>query len=118
MVMDHGRTGPLGALGGTDGGVNRVAVETRAGSYQPPHLSKDQDIQLEPGDVVRVSTPGGGGYGDPLRRDPRKVASDVRRGYYTRDQAASLFGVALDAAGEVDGARTEQLRSGRRSRAA
>jgi N-methylhydantoinase B len=118
MVMDHGRTGPLGALGGADGGVNRVAIETKAGSYQPPHLSKDQDIQLEPGDVVRVSTPGGGGYGDPLRRDPPKVATDVRRGYYTRDQAASLFGVALDAAGEVDGARTEQLRSGRRSRAA
>jgi N-methylhydantoinase B len=118
MVMDHGRTGPLGALGGANGGVNRVAIETKAGSYQPPHLSKDQDIQLEPGDVVRVSTPGGGGYGDPLRRDPRKVATDVMRGYYTREQAASLFGVALDAAGAVDAARTEQLRSGRRSRAA
>ena len=118
MVMDHGRTGPLGALGGADGGVNRVAIETRAGSYKPPHLSKDQDIQLEPGDVVRVSTPGGGGYGDPLRRDPRKVASDVRRGYYTREQVASLFGVVLDAAGAVDAARTDQLRSGRRSRAA
>ena len=117
MVMDHGRTGPLGALGGADGGLNRVAVETKAGSYRPPHLSNDQDIQLEPGDVVRVSTPGGGGYGDPLRRDPRKVATDIRRGYYTREQAASLFGVVLAADGGADAAATDELRSRLRGRA-
>ena len=43
----------------------------------PPHLSKDQDIQLGAGDVVRVATPGGGGYGDPLTRDPALVLHDV-----------------------------------------
>jgi len=118
MVMDHGRTGPLGALGGADGGLNRVTIETRAGAYRPPHLSKDQDIQLVPGDVVRVSTPGGGGYGDPLRRDPRKVAIDILRGYYTREQAALLFGVVLAGDGAPDLAGTEELRNRRRSRAA
>jgi N-methylhydantoinase B len=115
MVMDHGRTGPIGALGGADGGVNKVAIERKAGTYHPPHLSKDQDIELEPGDVVRVSTPGGGGYGDPLARDPAKVARDVSRAYYTRAQAEALFGVALTAAGGVDAPRTEQLRAGRRA---
>jgi N-methylhydantoinase B len=118
MVMDHGRTGPIGALGGSDGGLNQVAVERPQGIYRPPHLSKDQDIELAPGDVVRVSTPGGGGYGDPLRRDPAKVAQDFSRGYYTRAQAEALYGVALDAAGAVDSGRTEQLRSQRRSLAA
>jgi N-methylhydantoinase B len=93
MVMDHGRTGPLGALGGADGGVNKVAVEISGEEYRPPHLSKDQDIQLTPGDRIRVSTPGGGGYGDPRRRDPAKVARDVMRGYYSREQAEELFGV-------------------------
>jgi N-methylhydantoinase B len=97
MVMDHGRTGPLGALGGANGGVNTVAIEhggERGGKhYRPPHLSKDQDILMQPGDVVRVSTPGGGGYGDPQKRDPAKVARDVARGYYTREQAERLFGV-------------------------
>ena len=93
MVMDHGRTGPLGALGGAEGGVNKVVVEISGEEYRPPHLSKDQDIELAPGDVVRVSTPGGGGYGDPLRRDPAKVARDVARGYYSREQAETLFGV-------------------------
>ena len=118
MVMDHGRTGPLGALGGADGGLNKVAVETKAGTYHPPHLSKDQDIELEPDDVIRVSTPGGGGYGDPLRREPRKVASDILRGYYTREQAASLFGVVLTADGAADAAGTVELRSRLRGRAA
>jgi N-methylhydantoinase B len=118
MVMDHGRSGPLGALGGQDGGVNQVAIERKGESYRPPHLSKDQDIELSPGDVVRVSTPGGGGYGNPLRRDPAKVALDVARGYYTRAQVEALYGVALDANGEVDLNRTATLRGTPRSRAA
>jgi N-methylhydantoinase B len=91
--MDHGRTGPLGALGGAEGGVNKVAVEIAGRQYRPPHLSKDQDIQLSPGDCIRVSTPGGGGYGDPFRRDPAKVARDVARGYYSREEAERRFGV-------------------------
>jgi N-methylhydantoinase B len=95
MVMDHGRTGPLGALGGSEGGVNKVVIEQSGKQYRPPHLSKDQDILLAPGDCIRVSTPGGGGYGDPLRRDPAKVALDVSRGYYTRSQAERLFGVRI-----------------------
>ena len=93
MVMDHGRTGPLGALGGSEGGVNKVTVEISGAEYHPLHLSKDQDIQLAPGDRIRVSTPGGGGYGDPLKRDPGKVARDVARGYYSREQAETRFGV-------------------------
>jgi N-methylhydantoinase B len=40
-----------------------------------------------------VSTPGGGGYGDPRERDPQKVAADVGRGYYTREEAERLFAV-------------------------
>jgi N-methylhydantoinase B len=92
FVMDHGRTGPQGALGGSDGAVNRVEV-TRGGVVSvPEHLSKAQDILLEPGDRVRVRTPGGGGYGDPRTRDRALVAEDVRLGRYTAAQAERLFG--------------------------
>ena len=101
MVMDHGRTGPLGALGGGEGGVNKVAVEVGGATYRPPHLSKDQDIQLQPGDCIRVSTPGGGGYGDPRQRDPAKVARDIARGYYSREEAERLFGVRFGADGSA-----------------
>ena len=93
MVMDHGRVGPNGALGGQPGGVNRVTVIRKDGStYTPPHLSKDQDIHLEAGDVVAVSTPGGGGFGSPEKRDPRLIERDLSRGYYTPEQASRLFG--------------------------
>lgn len=91
FVMDHGRTGPLGAAGGKDGAVNRVEV-TRAGVVMiPEHLSKAQDIALQPGDRVRVRTPGGGGYGEPSLRDPAQVAEDVRLGRYTAAQSKALF---------------------------
>ena len=59
FVMDHGREGPLGALGGGDGGVNEVRVRRGDEVYRPEHLSKDQDIALGPGDSVEVRTPGG-----------------------------------------------------------
>ena len=119
FVMDHGRYGPQGALGGGDGGVNRVVVERGGETYIPPHLSKDQDIQIAAGDTVSVCTPGGGGFGDPLMRDPALVETDVRRGYYTVDQVADLFGVVIDAATlTLDAAATQARRTARRGRAA
>jgi len=96
FVMDHGRTGPKGTLGGQDGGLNKVVVERNGEIYDPPHRSKDQDIAIQVGDTVTVSTPGGGGFGDPFARDPELVARDVRRGYFTRAQAEDYFGVVLD----------------------
>lgn len=92
FVMDHGRSGPQGVLGGEDGAVNRVEVIRGGEVWVPPHLSKAQDIPLAPGDRVRVRTPGGGGYGPPEERDPAAVAEDVRLGRYTAEQAARLFG--------------------------
>jgi N-methylhydantoinase B len=95
FVMDHGRVGPQGALGGGDGGKNTVTVRRSDKSYTPEHLSKDQGIPIQPGDIIAVGTPGGGGFGNPFERDPNAVLRDVRRGYYTMDQAQALFGVVL-----------------------
>ena len=114
MVMDHGRFGPNGAAGGAPGGVNKVVVNHRNRTYHPPHLSKDQDIPLQAGESVRVSTPGGGGYGDAFQRDPDAVAADVARGYYTVEQAAEKFGVVLRGTPpKVDAEATTTRRSGR-----
>ena len=92
FVMDHGRVGPQGALGGQDGAVNTVTVFRDGVAHVPPHLSKEQDIPLKAGDRVRVGTPGGGGYGDPKGRDRALVEHDVAMGYYSREQAGKLFG--------------------------
>jgi N-methylhydantoinase B len=89
--MDHGRTGPQGALGGQDGAVNEVTVIRGGVPYTPAHLSKEQDIAMGPGDRVRVRTPGGGGWGDPGRRDPAAVAEDVTLGRYDAGTAARLW---------------------------
>jgi N-methylhydantoinase B len=91
FVMDHGRTGPQGALGGKDGAVNRVEIMREGVLTIPEHLSKAQDIPLKPGDRVRVRTPGGGGYGDPALRNPALVDEDVRLGRYSEDEARRLF---------------------------
>jgi len=113
FVMDHGRVGPPGAFGGQDGATNEVRV-IRDGAVQiPKHLSKDQGIAIKAGDSVEVSTPGGGGFGEPFARPLEAVCRDVRRGYYTPAQAEILFGVVLDpATQEVDGAATVARRRG------
>lgn len=91
FVMDHGLRGPQGALGGSDGAVNRVEVLRAGETWVPPHLSKAQDVVLSPGDRVRVRTPGGGGYGNPSDRDPSRVAEDVRLGRYSAKEAKELW---------------------------
>jgi N-methylhydantoinase B len=115
FVMDHGRYGPQGVLGGADGGPNRVVIRRNGEEYHPPHLSKDQGIAVESGDLIEVSTPGGGGYGPPAERDPEAVARDVRRGYYTAEEARELWLVALTADRKVDAATTAKLRGAGRA---
>ncbi len=82
MVMDHGRVGPPGAMGGGSGGVNKVQIIRGGVSYVPEHLSKDQDIAIVTGDVICVSTPGGGGFGEPLQRAAQAIQRDAAMGYY------------------------------------
>ena len=111
FLMDHGRFGPPGLFGGRDGASNEVVVERQGNVYRSPHWSKDEDIRMGAGDTVHVRTPGGGGYGDPLSRDPEMVRRDVARGYFTVEDAAHDYGVVL--AGEplaVDFAATERFR--------
>ena len=83
FVMDHGRVGPQGALGGQDGAPNKVVVWQAGTPYTPKHLSKEQDIPLEAGDRVHVQTPGGGGYGDPNARSQDAILADMHLGYFS-----------------------------------
>jgi N-methylhydantoinase B len=91
FVMDHGRFGPPGVLGGADGAPNIVRVHRDGVVYTPEHLSKDQDIQIAAGDRVEVLTPGGGGYGDPALRPRSLVTRDNVRGYYTQVDLRALW---------------------------
>jgi N-methylhydantoinase B len=76
---------------------------------------------LAPGDVLYMHWQGGGGYGDPLTREPGAVAADLRGGKITSTGATDTYGVVLDAAGLVDTDATtkarDRLRGARRARA-
>ncbi len=112
FVMDHGRVGPQGAQGGSDGAVNEVTVFQSGEPYTPEHLSKEQDIPLTAGDRVMVKTPGGGGYGRPFDRTPEAVLRDVMLERYTILQASELFGVAIvQKTMRIDAAATRILRN-------
>ncbi len=82
MVMDHGKFGPPGVLGGADGGMTGIVIYRDGVPYQPEHISKDQGILMKEGDVIEVRTPGGGGYGDPAKRTPEARKNDALQGYY------------------------------------
>jgi N-methylhydantoinase B len=72
-------------------------------------------IEIDAGDVYVHRTAGGGGWGDPLERDPAAVAHDVANDKVSADAARELYGVALGADGSVDDGGTQALRAGRRN---
>jgi len=63
------------------------------------------------GDFIRLELPGGGGFGDPVRRDPDQVALDVADGLIDAATAREAYRVALAADGRVDRAATAKLRT-------
>ena len=115
FVMDHGRFGPQGALGGGDGAVNKVMIVRGEERYVPQHLSKEQDISMAPGDMVWVRTPGGGGYGNPFKRPLQAVFKDVSLGRVSIEQARKFYGVIIEVTGEgklsLDEIASEQERT-------
>ena len=76
-----------------------------------PLVTKTTDVKIDRAGIVRLESPGGGGFGDPRRRDPLQVARDVRFGYVTRESASAHYAVALRVDGSVDEAATADLRS-------
>ena len=73
-------------------------------------------MRAEVGDVVSYYSPSGGGYGDPMERDPDKVLDDVLDGFITVDHARDDYGVVLAEVDDgygwaLDASATDSLRS-------
>jgi N-methylhydantoinase B len=105
-------TGPRGVAGGGSGAVNVITYDQDGVQRRPALASKVTGVRLQKGDRVRIESPGGGGYGSPMRRSAAAVRADVDSGYVTREMAARDYGVALDADGLVDEAASAELRRG------
>ena len=114
LLTDRTRSGPWGVFGG------RAASPARF--YRNPDTAAEETLasksttKLDPNEVVSVQTPGGGGYGDPLERDPQAVLADVRDGKVSAAKAAEEYGVVIDDG--VDTAATEAKRRELREAAA
>ena len=96
-------------------GENRhpVDVEAMGGTSEMlPYC----DFDVKDGSVLYMRLANGGGYGDPLDRDPEAVLRDVANGLVSHEVARDIYGVALGSSQtEVDAAATEELRAGIRA---
>ena len=89
---------PNGSAGGASGRLGALWINPDGGEAKrlPTRYA---DYPLRAGDVFRLDTPGGGGYGDPLNRDPERVLADVREGAVSREAAERAYGVVLASVG-------------------
>ncbi|MGY0715035.1 hydantoinase B/oxoprolinase family protein [Azospirillum argentinense] len=110
LLGERGVFAPFGVAGGTPAALNRFVWQSDEGEKSPPLASKVTDVKIRDGQRVRLETPGGGGWGDPRRRDAEAVARDVRLGYLGAEAARSAYGVALTDDGALDVAATAALR--------
>jgi len=105
-TFDRVHHAPRGREGGLDGFTGRVELTSG-------EILRNKGTQSVPrGDRLHLEMPGGGGYGDPLKRDPQRVAIDVRDGMVSAAAALEHYGVVLDGQGAVDGPATDKRRAG------
>ena len=104
-LLNRMKTEPWGVLGGGEGAVGGLWVRRSGagewrtfveefGTLSP---SKFSGVTLREGDQVRILMPGGGGYGNPLRRDRGKVLRDVAEGFVSAEAARDAYGLAAGA---------------------
>jgi N-methylhydantoinase B len=120
-ICDRERAVVWGTNGGLPSMPHGLHVR-RAGASEDTWLgSVFSDVPLQPGDLFSRPTAGGGGYGDPLDRDPEKVKADVIDDYVSVERAARDYGVVLKEIDkdlceyEIDFAATERARAAMRA---
>jgi N-methylhydantoinase B len=106
---DRWFTHPWGVNGGEPGARARKVLR-RVGGEEVMVGNKQEDIPVEAGDELDFITWGGGGWGDPLARDPALVAKEIVQGLVT-PAGALAYGVVVSEEGEIDQPATEALRA-------
>ena len=84
-----------GVAGGMGGGTSKVIINPGTPGEREIRAFSDDNLWYE-GDLVRVYTAGGGGWGDPLEREPERVLEDVLDGFVSIDAAQDSYGVVID----------------------
>ena len=107
---------PWGIFGGKEGAGGKMEIHNIHSGERRSEYSKFSGMRAEIGDVVSYYSPSGGGYGNPLERDPTKVLYDVLDGFFGPDHAKSDYGVVLKPVDNgydwgLDEAATQSLRA-------
>jgi N-methylhydantoinase B len=103
----------IGLFGGMSGGNTEILLR-RSSRLKWSKLHPRKIAHLERGDYLRFRLPGGGGYGDPVKRDPNLVAEDVLDGLVSREAAKSLYRVVLNKSNRLMIHKTRILRESAR----
>lgn len=111
--MENAKFPPYGVAGGRAGRPGAIIVNP--GTPEERQLPPVGDgVKLKRGDLLRLVTCGGGGWGDPFKRDPLLVQQDVARGFVSIQGALADYGVVLDPLTlDLDKAATEERRKER-----
>ncbi len=115
LRMDRFKFSSLGVFGAKPARASK-AVLNPGGPAERALTSKVAGVRLKRGDLLSVEFAGGGGWGDPHRREVGRVRADVARGYVSRASAREDYGVALDADLGIDDAATGRLRGEKTTR--
>jgi N-methylhydantoinase B len=102
---------PWGFRGGEQGLLGRAVLNP--GREQERSIGKITVLELGRGDVVRITSSCGGGFGDPLKRDVEAVALEIENGMLSVDRAAAVYGAVCDESGHLDRAATSAERGKR-----
>jgi N-methylhydantoinase B len=111
---DRCRFRPWGTLGGKAAEPSDFVLNP--GTEREKILGNADILVAEPGDVIHIHSPGGGGRGSPLEREPERVLLDVERGYVSPKAAERFYGVVIRA-GTVDRKATLERRQALRKEA-
>jgi N-methylhydantoinase B len=113
--MENTKFPPYGVAGGRAGRPGKIVLNP--GTPEEREIQPVGDgVQLKHGDVLRLMTCGGGGWGDPLTRNPLLVQQDVARGFVSVQGAREDYSVVLDPISlEISEAATEEQRKERSS---
>lgn len=106
---------PWGYKGGERGLLGKTLLNP--GRPEERSIGKISVLELGRGDVVRITSPTGGGFGDPLERETAAIAAEIDNGMLSRDRAAQAYAVVFDDRGDIDEAKTKKQRQ-ERARAA
>lgn len=107
-AVNRSRFPPWAVDGGMPGTYNYMLIVRSDGSRT--RVRKVSGEHLKAGDLVSIRTAGGGGWGKPTERDPRKVLEDLEEGLITKELAEKIYGVVFSENSAIDWTATNELR--------